>query len=140
MANEIDPIIIDLISLGGYAPVYWKSDYPRYGNKNHAGRMENVDMKSPDSITQAPALAILTAGDEDGAITTLVKRIMQTAESLNVTYAVGGNKIQKLSSTAVTNTGSFPATIDKGGVTGEDAEDNREDAADSSRRRDRNSP
>ena len=36
-----------------------------------------------------------------------------------LTFAVGGNKVYKISNTAVASTGGFPATIDKAVVTGE---------------------
>jgi hypothetical protein len=41
----------------------------------------------------------------------------------DVTYGVGGNKLYKLTSAAVTNAGIWPHTIDKAAVTAEDGED-----------------
>lgn len=108
---------------GGYAPNWWKSTYPSYGNKNMAGAMSNCDLTNPNCVTQGPGLATLTAGTEAGAITTLVRGILGQPTGTNLTYAVGGNKLQQFSATAVTNTGDFPHTIDKATVTGEDGED-----------------
>lgn len=110
--------------LGGFAPSWYNAgSYPSYGNKNHAADMTNIDITAPGFMTQGPGLANLTDGTQAGAITTLVNSILDEAVTSDVTYAIGGAKLQKLSSTAVTNTGSWPHTIDKGAVTGEDGED-----------------
>lgn len=82
-----------------------------------------MDITSPGWITQGPGLATLTAGTEAGAISTLLNSILDEAVSADATYGVGGNKLQKISSTAVTNTGAWPHTIDKAAVTDEDGED-----------------
>lgn len=108
---------------GGYAPNWWRETYPSYGNKNMAGAMQNCDLTNPNSVTQGPGLATLTAGAQDGAVTTLIKGILKRATSSNVSYGVGGAKLYQFSATAVTNAGNFPHTIDKGTVTGELGED-----------------
>jgi len=108
---------------GGFSPRWWDSSYPSYGNKNMAGAMQNCDLTNPNSVTQGPGLATLTAGAQDGAVTTLIKGILKRATSTNVSYGVGGAKLYQFSATAVTNTGAFPHTIDKGTVTGELGED-----------------
>jgi len=92
--------------LGGYAPAYWKSIYPAYGNKNMAGDMKNVDLTYPDFITQGPGLATLTDGDESGKVTTLIKGILDAAVELSYaahsySYAVGGNKFYTIHEGAV---------------------------------------
>ena len=89
---------------GGYAPNWWRETYPSYGNKNMAGAMQNVDLTNPNSITQGPGLATLTAGDQTAAVTTLIKGILRRATSSDVSFAVGGNKLYKFSSTAVVTT------------------------------------
>jgi hypothetical protein len=110
--------------LGGFAPAWYnQGTYPSYGNKNQAGDMTNVDLTSPAWFTQGPGLANLTNGTQAGAVTTLLNSILDEAVSADVTFGVGGNKLQKISSTAVINTGIWPHTIDKTGVTGEDGED-----------------
>lgn len=85
--------------------------------------MQNIDLTNAGFLTQGPGLATLTAGTEAGAITTLIKGMTDFAVSSDTAYGVGGAKLQKFSSTAVTNTGAWPHTIDKGAVTGEDGED-----------------
>jgi len=116
-------IKIDNLSLGGFIPAYWKNSYPTYGNKNMASDMQNVDMTDPSGITQGPGLANLTNGTQAAAVTTLIKSILDKAVTADITYAVGGAKLYQLSSTAVTNAGIWPHTIDKAVVTGEDGED-----------------
>ena len=116
-------IKIDNLSLGGFAPAYWKNPYASFGNVNQAGDMSNVDMTDPSGITQGPGLVALTNGTQAAAVTTLIKSILDKAVTANLTYAVGGAKLYSLSATAVTNAGIFPHTIDKAAVTGEDGED-----------------
>ena len=118
-------IIIDEISLGGFAPAYWKNSYPSYGNKNMAGDMQNVDMTDPSGITQGPGLVSLTNGTQAGVVTVAIKSILDKAVTSNVTYAGGGALLHKISATAVSSGGtpSWPRTIDKAAVTGEDIED-----------------
>lgn len=106
----------------GFAPKWYENSYPSYGNKNHAGNMRNIDLTDPSVMTQGRGVADLTNGTQAGAITTLVKG-MTNAVTSNIAYGVGGAKLQQFSATAVTNEGSFPHTIDKAAVTGEDGED-----------------
>ncbi len=108
---------------GGYAPAWYKETYPSYGNKNSAGSMLNVDLMNPGYLTQGPGIANLTDGTQAGAVTTLIKGLLDQAVASDATYATGGNKLYTLSSTAVTNAGIWPHTIDKGTVTGELGED-----------------
>lgn len=107
---------------GGYAPAYWENSNAAFGNRNQARVMTNIDMVDPTGFKQGPGLATLTAGTEAGAITTLLKHILSIPPAADTTYGIGGNKLQKISSTAVTNAGAWPHTIDKGGVTGETGE------------------
>jgi hypothetical protein len=92
---------------GGFAPKWYDSTYPAFGNKNQAGDMQNVDLTNPSYLTQGPGLATLTAGDQTGAITTLLKGIWDGAVASDVTYGTGGNKLHKISSTAVIITSPF---------------------------------
>lgn len=105
--------------LGGFAPAWYKETYPSYGNKNQAGSMLNIDLTNPGYLTQGPGLADLTAGTQADAVTTLIKGIADLSVASDVTYGVGGNKLYKISSTAVTNAGAWPHTIDKATVTAE---------------------
>lgn len=116
-------IEINNLPLGGYAPAYYKETYPSYGNKNQAGAMQNADLSNAGFLTQGPGLASLTNGTQAGAVTTLIKSILDAAVSSDVTYGFGGAKLYKLSSTTVTSDGTWPRTVDKAVVTGEDGED-----------------
>lgn len=121
-ANQDWNIVID--SFGGFCPAWFDNAWPYYGNKNQASDMTNADMTDPNVLQPGPDVANLTNGNQSGAVTTLIKGILKTVVSDNVTYACGGNKYQQLSATAVTNSGgTYPYTIDKATVTGEDAED-----------------
>lgn len=116
-------IPIENISLGGFAPAWYKETYPSYGNKNQAGVMTNVDCTNPGYITQGPGLANLTNGTQAAALTTLPKGITDFAVTADVAYGVGGAKLYKLSSTTLTSDATWPHTIDKAGQTAEDGED-----------------
>lgn len=107
---------------GGFAPAYFNNSNGSYGNRNQARAMLNIDMIDPTGFKQGPGLATLTAGTEAGAITTLLKHILPIPPSADATYGIGGAKLQKISSTAVTNAGDWPHTINKAAVTGEDGE------------------
>ncbi len=115
-----DDIVIDYF--GGFCPAWFENSYPYYGNKNHASDMENVDITDPNVLTQGPGIADLTAGTQEGAVTTLIRQILPYVVASNSTYAIGGAKLYQLSSTAVTNAGIWPHTINKAVVTGEDGE------------------
>jgi hypothetical protein len=110
--------------LGGFAPGWYNAGtYPSYGNKNHAADMANIDITAPGFLTQGPGLANLTNGTQAAAVTTVLNSILDEAAASDVTYGIGGAKLYKLSSTAVTSDGTWPHAIDKGAVTSEDGED-----------------
>lgn len=112
------------LTLGGFAPAWYnQGTYPSYGNKNHAGAMTNVDMTSPGFIAQGPGLSNLTNGTQAGAVTTLIKGATDMAVSSAVAFGIGGNMLYKFSSTTVIDDATWPVTIDKAAVTGEDGED-----------------
>lgn len=106
----------------GFAPAYFQDTYGSYGNKNHARDMTNIDMASPIGFKQGPGLSTLTNGTQAAAVTTLLKHILATPTSSDLTFATGGNQLISLSSTTVTNNATFPHTINKAAVTGEDGE------------------
>jgi hypothetical protein len=95
----------------GYAPVAHLNPLTEIGQAGHASAMANVDVLTPGLLTQGPALANLTAGTQAGAITELLTFLMDKAVSSDATYGIGPTKLQKISSTAVTNTGSWPHTV-----------------------------
>lgn len=116
--NESWSIIIK--NFNGFCPAYFENTYGFYGNKNQAIDMKNIDIIDPNVLTQGPSIVDLT---NVASVTTLISAILKTAVTSNVSYAVGGAKIYKFSSTVITNDGTYPMTIDKAGVTGEDADD-----------------
>lgn len=110
--------------LGGYAPHwYGEGSYPSFGNKNQAGAMVNMDLTNAGFMCQGPGLANLTNGTQAAAITTLIKGATDFAVTSNLAYGIGGNKLYSFSATVVTSGATFPHTIDKAAVTGEDGED-----------------
>ena len=109
--------------LGGFAPAWYKETYPIYGNKNQAGAMQNADITNPGYLSQGPGLANLTNGTQAGAVTTLIKGILESPTAADTTYAVGGNTLYKISSTAVIDDATWSHTIDKATVTAELGED-----------------
>ena len=114
---------IENISLGGFAPAWYKETYPSFGNKNHFASMVNLDLTNPGFIQQGPGLANLTNGTQAAAVTTLIKGALDFAVTSDLTYGIGGAKLYSFSSTAVTSGATFPHTIDKAAVTGELGED-----------------
>lgn len=107
---------------GGFAPAYWENSYAAFGNRNHARAMTNIDMTDPTGFKQGPSLADLTAGTQDGAVSTLIKHILREPPTAGTTYGIGGAKLYQITSSAVVNAGAWPHTIDKAAVTGEDGE------------------
>ena len=81
-----------------------------------------MNLTDPSVLTQGPGLVNLTNGTQAAAVTTLIKGIMKIVPS-SYGYGIGGNKIYRFNSTAVTNSGDWPHTIDKAVVTSEDGED-----------------
>lgn len=121
-------IQLDNISQGGLCPRFYENDYPTYGNKNQAGKMLNCDCTNANYITQGAGLSTLTDGTQATAVTTLIKGMTDYAVASDVAYGIGGNKLYKFSSTAVSTASPFNVSgggyvIDKGTVTSEDGED-----------------
>ena len=102
-------IPINNISLGGYAPAYWKSSYGGYGNKNMAISMSSSDLTDPSFMTQGSGLATIT-----GTVTDLVRGIHPTVIQANKTYGIGSDGIYDITASAV----SLVATVSS--TTGED--------------------
>ena len=108
-------IIID--NFEGLAPAYYSNSWSSYGNKGSANSLKDVDISDPSILTQGAGLADITG------VTTLISSIMKNAVSNDATFAVGENKVYKLTPSSVVLTGGFPVTIDKEGVTAEKADD-----------------
>lgn len=122
MAND-NTFSITIDSFEGLAPAYYSNDWSVYGNKGSANDLKDVDISDPNVLTQGASTSPLTSGTQAGSISTLITSIMKGAVSTDTTFAVGGNKVYKISNTAVASTGGYPATIDKAVVTGETATD-----------------
>lgn len=105
---------IEIDSFNGFCPAWFDNSYPYYGNKNQASEMQNVNIIDPNVLMQGPGTADLTAGNESGAVTTLISSILKTVTSSNVSFAIGGAKVYQFSATAVTNDGTYPMTITGG--------------------------
>src|SRR3990167_6899789 len=95
----------------GFSPVAHLNSLAEAGNKGHASAMANVDILDPTHITQGPALVNLTNGTQAAAVSELINFIMDKAVDTDVTYGIGATKLFKISSTTVTNDGTFPHTI-----------------------------
>lgn len=106
-------------TLGGLSPSFYFETYPSYGNKNQAGAMQNIDLTGAGYLTQGPGLSNLTGGTQAGAMTTIIRSVLDGAVEANSTYGVGGNIVYQVTNTTLT----AAHTIDKGGVTGETGED-----------------
>ena len=112
-------ITLNDLSLGGFAPAWYKSTYPSYGNKNQAGDMLNCDLTDPTSITQGPGLANLTNGTQAGNVTTLIKGISRVPTSSDIAFGVGGAKLYEITSTTVSTKAAdptLPHTISSSGT------------------------
>ena len=103
----------------GLSPAYYSNDWSAYGNKGSANNLVDVDISDPNVLTQGASTTPLTNGTQEGSVTTLITSIMKGVVSTNTTFATGGNKVYKISNTAVASTGGFPVTIDKAVVTDE---------------------
>lgn len=114
---------INITSFDGYSPAYYSNSWSAFGNKGSANSMVDIDISDPNVLTQGPGKIALTNGTQTGIVSTLITSIMKGAVSTDATYGVGLNKVYKISSTAVANSGGFPATIDKSTVTDENATD-----------------
>ena len=110
----------------GFCPSYFVEDYPFFGNRDQMSAMVNLDLSNPNVICPGPKATALTNGTQAGAVTTLIKSVMDIVTSDNVSFAIGGARLYKISATTVqddTADTPFPHLIDKGTVTGEDGED-----------------
>ena len=111
------------LALGGFAPGFWLGSYPTFGNKNQFFDMTNCDLVDPTFITQGPGLSNLTNGTQANAeFDANIKSILDFAAASDTSYAIGGTRLHKISSSALTADADWAHTIDKAAVTGEDGE------------------
>ncbi len=122
MAKE-ERFNIVLKDWSGFAPAYFANSWSYIGNVGDSNDHTDIDTSDPNILTQGGGTTPLTNGTQAGSVSTLIGSILKTSTSADVSWACGGNKIYKISSTAVVNSGGYPMTIDKGAVTGETATD-----------------
>jgi len=94
----------------GFSPIAHLNSLTEKGTSGHASAMVNADILD-GNLTQGQGLANLTNGTQAGAISELINFIYDKAVAADVTYGIGTTKLFKISSTAVTNDGTFPHTI-----------------------------
>jgi len=85
----------------GFSPVASSNSLTSFGNTGMASSMTNADVLNADFITQGPALATLTNGDQTGNVSELINFIMDKAVSDDLTYGIGATKLYPITSTAV---------------------------------------
>lgn len=103
----------------GFSPGAAFNSLTEEGNAGQASAMSNVELLSPDYITQGPGLANLTNGTQAAAVTELITFIIDQAISAGTTYGIGATKLFQITTSAVTNSGIWPHTIT--GSTGDTA-------------------
>ncbi len=97
----------------GLSPLAHVDDKTFIGNRGQASEMKADIISKPGFITQSPALADLTNGNQAGVVDQLIRHILDKPTAVDTTYAVGTTKLFKLSSTEVISGGtpSWPQTI-----------------------------
>ena len=90
----------------GFAPLAHIDSKTFIGNKGQASVMEADILSRPGFLTQSPALADLTNGNQAGVVDQLIRHILDRPTASDTTYAIGTTKLFKLSSTAVLSGGS----------------------------------
>ena len=99
----------------GYSPTAHLNSLTEIGNFGHASSMANVNVLTPDYITQGPALLSLINGTQAGTdvVDELINFIMDKAVSDDVSYGIGATKLFKISATTVAKGGtpSWPQAI-----------------------------
>lgn len=97
----------------GQAPLAHLDTKTFVGNRGQSSEIKADIISKPGFLTQSPALADLTNGNQSGVVDQLIRFILDRPTSTDVTYAVGTTKLYKLSSTTVASGGtpSWPQTI-----------------------------
>lgn len=83
----------------------------QHGDSSQASAMSNVDVLSADYLTQGPALADLTNGNQAAVVYEVISYIFDRAVSTDTTYGIGATKLFQISSTTVTSNSNFPHII-----------------------------
>lgn len=103
MPADIDfRIIIDGINKG-LAPLAHIDTETYIGDVGHASEMKADIISLPGFLTQSPALVDLTNGDQEGAVSELIRFILEqpTNAAGTLTYAIGATKLFELNATTV---------------------------------------
>lgn len=95
-------VTLDQLSYGGFAPGYWRENYPRFGNVNQSGAMSAMDLTKPGYIQPGPASEVYPGGAANVTTTIRAYELRPTSTTI---YAVGGSKFYTLGASAtVTHT------------------------------------
>ena len=105
----------------GFVPVWFKNDYPVFGNKGQASDMLNIDLTDPNVLSPGPKPSDFTGTQPTTEISTILN--FPTSTDPAYSYAAGENIIYKLLSSSFTTSLGYPKTLDKASVTGEDITD-----------------
>ena len=100
----------------GFVPSWFSNDWPSVGTKYQASDMADIDLTDPNRMKPGPAPENLRNGDQgngdqEGAVTTLVKSFMRQVASQGVSFAIGGDYLYNLSTNEVSLTGDWPHQI-----------------------------
>lgn len=111
--SDVDYRIIFENFHNGRAPLSHLDASTFIGDRGQASEQLCDVISKPGFLTQGPALANLTNGDDNGVVTELIRAILDIPVSSTTTYALGATKMFKLSSTTVVSGGSpsFPQTV-----------------------------
>lgn len=94
----------------GFSPLAHLDSLTEKGNEGHASTMVNADILD-GILTQGPGLENLTSGNENGAVTELIRYILDIPTSDGITYGIGTTKLFQITPTAVTANATFPHAI-----------------------------
>ena len=90
----------------GFSPLAHLDDKTFVGASGQASDMKADIISKPGFLTQSPALADLTNGNQSGVVDQLIRHILDKPTASDTTFAIGTTKLFKLSSTTVTSGGS----------------------------------
>ena len=85
----------------GLSPLAHLDSKTFVGNKGQASEMKADIISNPGFLTQSPALADLTNGNQDGVVDELIRFILDRPTEANTTFAIGTTKLFRLSSTEI---------------------------------------
>lgn len=81
----------------GHSPAFFKNALSSFGNPGHANAMTNVDVLTPEYLTQGPGLSNMT-----GSPSVLMKFIMDRVVASGVSYGLSNTKLYQITSSAIT--------------------------------------